>query len=582
MAFVTGPLVSPAPRTGQVPIDLMEGLSPAQAASLVPFVKIIQLDPRTGREVTGTRPLMYDLIQTPQFGSLAAFGNDPEAFRERGLVSLTGLRVQTQMEYGFISYSKVALEFTVHQPRIVLDRGSDVQWRALLEEGTSFSMEYGWRADRTIVFDNPVFNGEGFEDQNTGQTIRPTRTIMLAVVRYNLHLRGNGEIDVSIEALENGDIALRETRLIDVVGPQPAASGIDRTRGARSKDDDDVRAAAALQARLKTLGGGSRKYYTMRQLLGELLYPLISEACSRFGYDVIDMFVGNFNADAGIQSKEYGGQGLAGRSIGDFQIPIERARDLLTFPTARGVSLRLHDILSTVIGEVNSFDKAWREADPSIDGRPNVALQARTIRQSDGVHLVLTILDRKEREHALKGLTRIPLGQQSRANVFDRLLRQNIPIIEFGRGSSLILESSFSVQPDPLFQSILVDRAYRDRKDREEITSTPDVETRRGTSRPQEVIPLSILDGSITFLGNFIFETYGAVWIEYFGASSISGIFHVLERTDVIEPGKFTTEVRFISEGIDPLNVRRKLTDQELSAQQAAADALKAPKKPSR
>jgi len=130
-----------------------------------------------------------------------------------------------------------------------------------------------------------------------------------------------------------------------------------------------------------------------------------------------------------------------------------------------------------------------------------------------------------------------------------------------------VFDASFEMQPDPLLQSIQVENAYKDRKDRETQAQKPDVESRTGQARPHEIVPASILQGSVTMAGNFVFETFGWLWVEFFRSTSISGIFHVLEKTDTIESGRFTSQFKLISEGSDPLNTRRRRTDAEFAAE---------------
>ncbi len=579
-SFKFGGDVTPAPNTGQEPIDLFEGITAAQLASLVPFVKIIRLDPRTGRElIEEERPLMYDLIATPQFGSMSpGFGQDSDSFRERGLVSLNSMRIQTQMEYGFMSYSKMNLDFTVHQPAVVFDPGNHIGWRALIEEGNSFSLEYGWRADNRLVVDNPVFNGDGIVDPHTGSVIRSSRKLLLLVCKYNLKLRGNGEVDVSIEALENGDIALRETRLIDAI---KSTSDIFEWTKSWTSDDDEVRAASILSSRLDSITplkiDGKGEFYTIGQLFQKLAFPLIDASCKGFGYSGgVDMFIGNFNNDAGEQHSKWGGRSMGGgvHSITEFLVPVKHAKEQLALHITKGMSLRLHDTISIIVNMINEIE-AWAVGDPQIDGKPVIALQSRTIQQDEKITLVMTILDRKLNSHRLKGLEEISLEKQSKQLVFDRLVAANIPIVELGRANSLILDASLEVQPDPLFQAVLIDRSYGARKARDELTGMPDAETRTGTSRPHEVIPISILRGNLTMHGNFIFETYGTIWLEYFNSSVISGIYNILERVDELGPGKFTTDVTIMSEGVDPFNTRRRLTDAEKAAQAKALADLK-------
>jgi hypothetical protein len=143
------------------------------------------------------------------------------------------------------------------------------------------------------------------------------------------------------------------------------------------------------------------------------------------------------------------------------------------------------------------------------------------------------------------------------------LADSNVPVLEFTRAGSLILEAGFEMQPEPLLQSIQVETAEAGRKDRVQRTRMPDAESRKGQALPHDIIPISILEGNVTMNGNFVINPFDRIWVEFFGSSSISGIFNVIEKSDHLEAGKFTSAVHLISEGIDPLNTRFRFTPQE-------------------
>lgn len=569
MSFRRGPDVNPFAGASQEPMRLLESITAAQLGACVPVIRIVKIDQRSGRPAEDSRPLMFDLVQTPQFGSAGDdFGVDQDTFRERALVSLQSLTVDSKLSYGLTLFREVTLSFVVHRPELVFDRASRIPWRELLEEGNSFSLEYGWTADPTLV-PNDLFNGTGHVTER-GLVVKSTQTVLLVVARYNLRLRQTGEVDVTVHALENGDIALRESRFSDVAD---SAFG-PRFRFLTPVREDDSSNAQRLKLLLdgltSQLASGRGNMHTLGAVLDVVVAPMVEAAARAFGYSgspgPVRMLLANFNRRAGRQSDGYGGRDMSDRSIGDMLVPATRLREVLSAHFAAGRSMLLHNFISILVGLANSAE-AWGPDQREGRAKPEIIMKADTVRNGDGsVMLVLTIYDRKLITDVFTDSDRLPLEQQTRDNVMRVLRDKDVPVLEFATAGSLIIDASFEMQPDSLLQAIQVDSAYRDRKDRVQTTSMPDVESRRGQAGAREIVPTSILEGEVTMYGNFVLESFGLVWVEFFRSSSISGVFHVLEKTDTVESGRFTSKIKLISEGVDPLNTRRRLSDREIEA----------------
>jgi len=577
MPFRRGPDVNPFAGASQEPMLLLQSITSEQIGACVPLIRILKIDSRSGRPAEDARPLMFDLVQTPQFGAAGDdFGVDQETFRERALVSLQSLTVDSKLSYGLMLFREVTLNFVVHRPELVFDRASRVPWRELLEEGNSFSLEYGWSADPTLV-PNDLFNGTGHVTER-GLAVKSTQTVLLVVARYTLHLRQTGEVDVAVHALENGDIALRESRFSDVVD---SAFG-PRFRFREPVREDDSSNAQRLKLLLDgltpQLAQGRGNMYVLGDVLDAVVAPMVDAAARGFGYSgspPTQLLLANFNRRAGRQSDGYGGRDMSGRSIGDLLVPASRLRELLSAHFAAGRSMLLHNFISILIGLANAAE-AWGPDQTGGRAKPEIVMRADTVRNRDGsVTLVLSIYDRKLVTDVFTDSDRLPLAQQTRDNVMRVLRAKDVPVLEFGVAGSLVLDASFEMQPDALLQAIQVDSAYRDRKDRVQSTAMPDVESRRGQAGAREIVPASILEGEVTMYGNFVLESFALIWVEFFRSPSISGVFHVLEKTDTVEPGRFTSKFRLISEGVDPLNTRRRLTDQEIETANERARRLR-------
>lgn len=565
MTFERGPHVNPFTGAGKDGIRLLESITPAQLASAVPRIIITKIDFKTGRPVEDVRPLMFDLAEPPRFDK-TEFGLDRERFLERAVVSLQSLDVKSELQYGDNSLFQVNIRFIVHNPDIVFDRDTKVAWREILEEGKSFSLEYGWVADPTLC-QNDLFNGFGHVTDQ-GIVVRSSQTLLLIVRKWTVQLRPTGEVEVNIMAMDNGDIALRETRFADAAGAVLAITGPPDPSGNGPKISDDD-AARELFNRLNNVKATTTKrgkLIALGDLLDDIVAPMVTAAAKRFGYHgspPVSFTLANFNQRAGRQSSAWGGRHMGGvTSIGDFLIPKDVLIEKFTKHLVKGQAMLLRFFINYILNTVNSSEAWDRVSGDQI--RPLIGVRYDTIRTPNGISLSMIILDRHAIGDSVKRLKTIPLNRQTKAEIFKTLNDANVPIIEFSRAGSVILDASFEAQPDPLFQTIQIETSEKIRKDAVQKLQTPDTESRVGQARPRDIVPISSLAGDVTMLGNFVFGPYNQVWVEFFGASQISGIFSILEKTDRLEPGRFTSQFRLQSESIDPMNTRSRFSELEL------------------
>lgn len=583
---------NPFAGVSQLPMRMLYSLSPIELANCVPIVRITKIDSR-GRPDTSVRPLMYDLVQTPQYGATGGFGTEAK-FAERALVSLNSLRLEYRQQYGPMMFRDVTLEFTVHKPEVVFNRAENIPWRQIMVRGGLFSLEYGWTADPSVV-KNGLFNGIGIVTPE-GLVVRSTQTVLLNVHWCEYRIGPSGEVTVTVQAFENGDIALRQSKISDVMEEVRALEAIrrlprpadrDRSAVAEAKRRDQRASTDVINSLLASITPivekNRKTYVRLGDVLDRMVDPLVRASVANFGYvgvgpeGPVSLLLGDFNPRAGRQSREYGGGSMAGLDIGEFKIPFDVLRDRISKFFAIGRHFYLYDFIVMLINGVNAT-AGWAQPRPDeAVEKPELILKSDTLPNGDGTsRLVMVIYDRKIVSRAADQISRIPLEKQTRENIMRKLSEANIPVIEFGRAGSLILDASFQIQPNPALQSIQIDQAYSDQKDRVQQNLMPDVDGRQGAARDGDlVVPASILEGQITMLGNFASDVFTLVWIEFFGASEISGFFSINGKTDTIEPGRFISEFKFISEGIDPLNTRRRMTEREFDEQERAARELK-------
>ena len=266
-----------------------------------------------------------------------------------------------------------------------------------------------------------------------------------------------------------------------------------------------------------------------------------------------------------------------GTSIAQFLVPADRLIEECSKHLASGRGMLLRNFMNILFEFMNS-NEAWG-ALGSDSLRPQISVAYETLKTESGVGLVVTVLDRIAVSDGVKRLKNLPLGQQTLDAIRRACSSADVPMLEFSRAGTMIIEASFELQPDPLLQSIQLETAERGRKDKVETSNTPDLESRGGMALPHDIIPISILEGDMTMIGNFVIKPFDRIWVEFFGASSISGIFNIISQSDRVESGKFTSQFHLISEGIDPLNTRFRFTDAEFTESKRLATVARKKKK---
>lgn len=565
MPFITGPQVRPFARTSQQPIELLESISSADLALSVPFVRITEIDPVTRAPIPGRRPIMFDLIEPPQFGASVGAG-----LIERPLVSLQSVSISTQQNYGFSFFSNVEIAFTIHRPAAVFSSDVGTSWRSLLREGTSHVLEYGWIGSSK----NQLFNGEGFNDISSGLVVPSIKFMLINVVKYKFSIAANGEMNFIVEAIENSELGLRNAKLGDVITRQQASVRQQSEAGKtpmtdlpdQERDREITKAlAAALDSIPKEKIQGYGEFYRFGDIADRLLAPLIEKAASMMGYAGTNLYIGNFNKAAGFTSDAYGAIDVADRSIAEFLVPVKQLKNELGNKYRTGKTVTFFNFISFVVNMMNG--NPWRTPSPDkLRVPPVVNIKTFTQTERDGkLSFNMVILDQHEGSHPFDRQDVLALSDQSREKVLQRVRDKYVPIVQYGHAFSFIKDSTFNVIIDELMRSIFIERTFEERKARVERVSKPDPDGRKGQSKPEEFVPLSTIEGEIEMLGNFVFENFATIWIDFFGIGQMSGTFNVRNRRDSLAPGIFTTTISVISDGADPLNTRKRLSDAELA-----------------
>lgn len=563
-------------------LDELESATAVDIAGAVPYINITQVDPFTAERIGEN--IMKELLATPQF-------SNPQGlfFLERPQVSFNNLEVKTEQQYGYAHNITFTMEFTVHRPDVVFSADEYSSWRQLLVEGTAFLLEYGWVANPGAV-KNDLLNGIGFYDTDSQSVVVARTSSLICIVSYTLSLDANGSIKFVMEGRSMGNLGLRQVSLGDELVneflPPEVTVGSPMRGWKQIQNTIDIAGEDAvrkvLQGKLNNLDETKgftrdrRRFVTLGDALDTFVEPVLKRMCARIGYKSAEFSFGNFNKRAGRTSEGYGSMELSSKSIGDFPIPIKELSDSLAKLQLRGKLLRVESFIDAILNLTRGASK-W-----AVNAFPAALFPlSREITDGDGVGFFYSIIDGHDGSDAFEEPADIASNGYTKKEIFNKLRERAVPVIELGRITSIIKTFDFEINPEPLQRSIYAEGQLRSRKDAIQLTEQPDPRGTAGRSSPKNIIPLTILQGSIGFIGNFIFQMFSYVWIEFYGAYPISGVYNIRERVDRIEAGNFTTTVGFVSAGLDPFNTRARLTRDELRTNEIkrAEDRKPPPKK---
>jgi hypothetical protein len=559
MAFLDLGQNKPFIQISQNTVSLLESITASEKAQAVPLLKIWEIDPFTGRALGQTdadgNPLQsvtLDLVRPASFGSSV----DELRFRERPPASMDNVSIVTEAPIGVILYRKINLSLTVHRPDVIFQEAGDAQvWSSLILPGRAFCMEYGWRASTAVK--NGIINGLDHVDDKTKTVVPSAQRIRFVTTNYKIRVTKDAQIAVDIEAVEDGDTATRALPFAQqrdqdkTVVSEPIDSFSDEGLQLIQQMYDKVRKQLPKNKGSK----GKPPTVTFRQLADTLFAPLIESAYRRLGYS-IEMFLGNFNSKVGTCIPRYGGKSLSDKSIGDIEIPVSELSKQLADILRLGKQITMNNLLIYFLRLLNDpeiFENAEKTPDIRIK-----TVYANSARKAQ-IYLVdvrteLTKFDPQDKKEALV------TGRPSREKIKELLDKKGIPMISFVKGNSYIEDSNFDVFADDQMKSIFIQRAFRKQGTRDEKVEQADGARLFGKfTEPEKVLYSSAIRGEITMLGNFAFDTFGMIWLD-FGIPVWSGPFFIMSRHDQINAASFTTTIAVQSSGDDPLGTQGRNT----------------------
>jgi hypothetical protein len=554
--FVRGPQVEPFTRSSQLPIESLEQISAVDMALSVPWLRIVPYDAETRRPKENSELLMTEMTAPRTFGQSVE-----GRFLERPIASIRRLSVTNEQSYGTTFFSKFKLEIVVHRPAEAFADSS--VWTSLLFEGVPHLVEYGW----TGRSENPLLSS-GLYDDASGLVVPAKKAHLVNFYKYSFNMTTAGEMEIDLDGISSGESVLRNVLLGDVI--------LEAVKREYTKDDVSAveRALQSAITNIPVVTLPSGKFHRLGDVFDSLVAPLVQRAATQAGYTDCRMYMGNFCHLVWRTKPDYGGEQLGDRSLGDFLLPSKELRAILGKLRDIGGQLTLMNFVGHVTNIVNGR-AAWLDR---TDGRdqeiPQISFAFTTFPNGGGVGLIMHAVD--EKRGRLKFLPEDKFsastleGPAARSQIFEKLRARAVPIVRFGQANAYIKESSFNVVQDELLRSNLVERSEEELRSRTVKAIQSPKETKDQTAKRELSILLSVVEGELQMIGNFVFENFGVVWVDFPGIRQLSGPFVIKGRTDTIEPGTFTTSISILSDGTDPLNTRRRLSDPELVRQQDA------------
>ncbi len=552
-------------------VATLNRLTAADKAMATPYLSIWQVDPGTGKPAYPSKdepnkprgPLTMQTASPPNFGtSVAGYLN------ERPTVSLDKISIKTEANKGIIMFHQLTMNIIVHRPDAFQsaptpDKRDVDDWSALIIPGNVFAVEYGWS---NAPIKNDLFNGIGIEKNDI--VIPGRRTLYFAITNYTFKIQPDMQIRIDITAYETGLLNLKKF----IIGAAPTA--IDKAK----LDGKNIEFKFALPDRTanknlyETTPGMKIKedftkeiqklpsMVTLDQLLNNKLFlNTIVSAFKESGYDKIRLGYGKFNKRAGNESDKFGKTKCSDEAIGKFTIPKIVINEIVTKNFKAGLGLTIHNFLLPFVRLCNdprnwSADKSAKkgDGDTPIQSIPDVFIKI----VPNGSTIGMYIVDAK-REFA--GLTEedskkyVLSPTATRDQIAEKLSDVGVPIISFLNGNSYIKDANFSVEGDPKIKANFIQKYYG--ADKSKNKNQPGTKEKRKSLSAEETLYSAAITGDITTLGNFAFDSFSLVWLE-FGIRRWDGPFNVRSREDTITRGVFDTKISFVAAGSDPLGTQ--------------------------
>lgn len=559
----------------QEAVGLLEQITALEKGQAVPYIKIWQIEPGTGKPVnvaedgvTPKAPLTLKSIEPPRFGATSDI-----QFRERPPVSLDRLSVKTNSFRGAITNQAVEISWTVHRPDVIFGDpipGVD-NWSTIITPGLMHVVEYGWQSSGQ----HPLLNGDGYMSTSGGKriSIPAKKRVVFTVIDYSFKITPDLQFKIVTHAVENGDLHLRTATLAGLFHPNEEANQqqrssnhqVDTAQPIQINDKSVKQLFDDLQNRLKQVPRGRNipgvgSVIKFQDFADKFFAPTLDRILTQqMGFKTVNLWMGNFNKRAGLTSKRFGSNNMSEASIGDFEVPLDWIQKQFQEVVKTGINLSVTNFV-TMFTHLFQADEVWDRTSPALDkfGIENYTtpdVRVKTVMNGDTIDFYIT--DVKSEVVRFTESDREKGGENLTTDqIREKLKSSNIPYVKLLKANSFILDSNFDVVNDEQMKAILIKRYNA--PTREQFVQEPTAQRRAAAPAPQQLIYSSAIVGQITMIGNFCFDTFAMIWLD-FGVKNWNGTFFVNEHEDVLERGSFITSVSVQATGEDPLNTQGRI-----------------------
>lgn len=585
-------------KANQGVIDALESITPYDIGLSQPYLKITAIDPKNGK--LSSHPLNYIFQKPSNFGHQIAsqdiqFG-ESVIHGERPPVSIDKMVVSQQLSYGDITFHKVQLDIVVHRPDALFG-STDDEWASLMTPGREHLIEYGW----TGMSKNPMLN-DGYEDKNSAIYVPTKRKMLFVVYEYDFSITDTGEIKLSLLGYDTASFLLRSVKigespnikqLINTIQPKKTKhdnKNKDTVTKTEALTKNDLRTLTKIiQQKLENIDKDGKtkivnkaKFVSLKTILDYFVAETVKQFYSSWGFDDAEFIIGDFNKSCGKTQKKYGG--IKPTSIGDFLLEKEELAQILSeFFTKFAGQPTLLEFTTYLINHCNSASCWMNDVDDNENKNfqkvPNIKVKVAEKNANGKKLLSIFIFDNRIKEFAFldeEGHPKPVLDPmiQSRSNIKKYVVSAGVPFVTLGKKLSFINTANFTSKSDPLIQAQRINRAVNESQSREEYFRRSDEAMKKGLPDPYHEIFASMVNGEITMLGNFAFDAFSTLWID-FRVNIWSGTYNVVEKTDTISNNGFTTSIKVMSDATDPLNTRKRRTKAEFEALVKEAEQIR-------
>jgi hypothetical protein len=562
-------------QANQEAIELLESISSVDKASSMPFVKIEHIDCEGNRVFPNEPALSFDFVTPPSFGSLAE-----GRFADRPPVSIERLSIKAQTPLGMMTFRTVEMSFVIHRPQFLFDAISNnpikdsgkinlverESFTSLLLPGYQHRLEYGWAGSSK----NGLINGEGIDTgADTGKPaihIPGRRSLVIETASYSFSYMQDGQLKVTIQCFDSAELNMRRNSIAglwdkDEQKAAIKAKSVGKKPIAKTKNNQDPKAMAAREKiweaikkyrrnkNIKEIGDS----VTLIELFNAVLVKEFENALNQCGYKNAYFAFGKFNKNAGTTTKTFGAKSFSDGNIGEFQLPRSEVEKIISSILVAGRQLSLQNFIAPFLKMINN-SSSWDRSKSKPGETINPSIRMNVTSNKDKISICILDMRREFTNFTKKDGKDITTRDALR----NKLKSKGVPMISMLRGNSYIQDANFENTLDEQMKAIFITRNFPDSR----IEVTGDKYKKAQTiSQPSELLFSSAIKGTITIIGNFAFDLFSMMWID-FGIKQWDGLFTVQEREDIIDRGGFTTVITIFAEGTDPLGTQGRLSEE--------------------